>query len=142
MSKQQQHTAGACSKACSRSMEQVHALAFSAENPETTVMPFGGGARIVTDDNTVPDLTARYNWKGDIGSPYPANRDIHCSRHNTLSVLADGRVPLCCMDQLGTYQLGDANTSPLFYIYNSPRAVAYRSRTKRHSEPCNRCNVS
>jgi uncharacterized protein YndB with AHSA1/START domain len=36
------------------------ALSFSLENPETTLLPFGGGARIVTDDNTVPDLTLRY----------------------------------------------------------------------------------
>jgi hypothetical protein len=33
---------------------------FSAENPETTVTPFGGGARISSDDNDVPDLTAAY----------------------------------------------------------------------------------
>lgn len=36
---------------------------FSVENPETTVNPFGGGARIQTDDNSVPDFTARYLHK-------------------------------------------------------------------------------
>ncbi|MGD2127702.1 MAG: DcaP family trimeric outer membrane transporter [Lysobacterales bacterium] len=40
---------------------------FSAENPETTVTPYGGGGRIVADDNRVPDLVARYNMKGDWG---------------------------------------------------------------------------
>lgn len=35
-------------------------LSFSVENPETTVSPFGGGARIVADDNSLPDFTARY----------------------------------------------------------------------------------
>ncbi|MEP4888395.1 MAG: DcaP family trimeric outer membrane transporter [Aliiglaciecola sp.] len=39
----------------------------SLENPETTVSPFGGGTRIVTDDNPVPDLAARYTFKGDWG---------------------------------------------------------------------------
>lgn len=36
-------------------------FSVSAENPETTVTPFGGGgARIVADDNSIPDFTARY----------------------------------------------------------------------------------
>jgi hypothetical protein len=41
---------------------------FAAENPETTVTPYGGGGRIVTDDNTFPDLVGRYNMKGDWGT--------------------------------------------------------------------------
>lgn len=40
---------------------------IALENPETTVTPFGGGARIVTDDNSMPDLAARYTVKGDWG---------------------------------------------------------------------------
>lgn len=35
-------------------------FSVALENPETTVTPFGGGARIVADDNSLPDLTARY----------------------------------------------------------------------------------
>jgi hypothetical protein len=41
---------------------------FAAENPETTITPYGGGGRIVADDNTVPDLVGRYNMKGDWGT--------------------------------------------------------------------------
>ena len=37
------------------------------ENPETTVTPFGGGGRIVADDNAVPDLIAAYTTRGDWG---------------------------------------------------------------------------
>lgn len=40
---------------------------FALENPETTVTPFGGGDRIVTDDNSRPDIVARYNHKADWG---------------------------------------------------------------------------
>jgi hypothetical protein len=40
---------------------------FALENPETTLTPFGGGARIVTDDVQVPDVTARYTHRGDWG---------------------------------------------------------------------------
>ena len=35
------------------------------ENPETTVTPFGGGARITTDDNSVPDVVIKYAAKTD-----------------------------------------------------------------------------
>ncbi len=40
---------------------------FSAENPETTITPFGGGTRIASDDNNIPDLTAAYTWKMGTG---------------------------------------------------------------------------
>lgn len=38
---------------------------FSVENPETTVTPFGGGTRITTDDNELPDFVLRYNLERD-----------------------------------------------------------------------------
>lgn len=38
-------------------------FALALENPESTVTPFGGGARITTDDNSTPDFTASYNLK-------------------------------------------------------------------------------
>ncbi len=41
---------------------------FSAENPETTATPFGGGERIVTDTGWMPDFTARYNLAGERSS--------------------------------------------------------------------------
>ena len=40
----------------------------AAENPETTITPYGGGGRIVADDNQMPDLVLRYNLKRDWGS--------------------------------------------------------------------------
>lgn len=40
---------------------------IALENPETTVTPFGGGGRIVADDNAVPDLIAAYTMKQDWG---------------------------------------------------------------------------
>ena len=38
------------------------------ENPETTISNFQAGGRVVTDDNSVPDLVLRYNWNGDWGT--------------------------------------------------------------------------
>lgn len=40
---------------------------IAMENPETTITPYGGGTRIVADDNKVPDMVLRYNLKGDWG---------------------------------------------------------------------------
>ncbi|MCU7553675.1 porin [Alteromonas sp. ASW11-19] len=40
---------------------------IALENPETTVTPFGGGDRVVADDNSVPDLVAAYTTRGDWG---------------------------------------------------------------------------
>jgi hypothetical protein len=41
---------------------------FALENPETTLTPYGGGARITADDSRLPDLVARYNGGGERGS--------------------------------------------------------------------------
>lgn len=43
------------------------AWSFSLENPETTITPFRGGTRIVTDDNNLPDLVGRYTHKAAWG---------------------------------------------------------------------------
>jgi hypothetical protein len=53
---------------------------FAIENPETTVTPYGGGGRVVADDNRVPDLVARYNMTGDWGSFTVAGtlRELRC----------------------------------------------------------------
>ena len=41
---------------------------ISVESPETTVQPFGGGARVIAGDNSaIPDVIARYTHKGDWG---------------------------------------------------------------------------
>lgn len=43
------------------------AWTFSLENPETTITPFHGGARISSDDNNMPDLVGRYTHKAAWG---------------------------------------------------------------------------
>ena len=42
-------------------------FAIAAENPESTITPYGGGSRIVSDDNTAPDITFRYKFTQDWG---------------------------------------------------------------------------
>jgi hypothetical protein len=41
---------------------------FAAENPETTITPFGGGGRIVANDSRIPDFVGRYNLNRDWGN--------------------------------------------------------------------------
>jgi hypothetical protein len=45
----------------------IGGFSLSAENPETSITPFGGGAQITADDSRLPDITARYAFKGDWG---------------------------------------------------------------------------
>lgn len=40
---------------------------IALEDPQTTILPRGGGAAASSDRGAVPDLTARYNWKGKWG---------------------------------------------------------------------------
>jgi len=43
---------------------------FAVETPETTVTPFGGGARITSGSGMVPDFVARYNFKTQGGAKF------------------------------------------------------------------------
>jgi hypothetical protein len=43
-------------------------LSVSLENPETTIIPNGGGAPIQSDRGALPDFTLRYGWKGAWGT--------------------------------------------------------------------------
>ena len=43
------------------------AFQFALENPNATVADIGGGS-IESDSSYVPDIVARYNWKGDFGN--------------------------------------------------------------------------
>lgn len=96
-----------------------------------------------TFPSTPACLSYRYNWKGEIDSPfsYINTLDIKCPRHSSMTILCDGRVALCCMDERGDYALGKFPEQTLADIYNGPLATGYRERTKRHSTPCNLCNM-
>ncbi|MEO6690551.1 MAG: DcaP family trimeric outer membrane transporter [Dokdonella sp.] len=43
-------------------------FSVSLENPETTIIPHNGGAVVQSDRGAMPDVTARYGWKGGWGS--------------------------------------------------------------------------
>ena len=62
---------------------------IAAENPETTITPYGGGGRIVADDNKVPDLVLRYNLKGDWGAFTAAGIVRQLRYENQLAGISD-----------------------------------------------------
>lgn len=92
---------------------------------------------------TPTQISYRYNWKGDIKSHigYENTLDIICPRHQSMTILCDGRVSLCCLDEKGEYSLGDIKEQSLLEIYNSPKALSYRTKTKRENSPCDKCNM-
>ncbi len=77
--------------------------AFSLENPETTLTPFGGGPRIDADDGRVPDVVARRNWTGDWGSFSVAAlmRQLRISRAGVDDSTFGGAVGLAGRHRLG-----------------------------------------
>ncbi len=102
---------------------------------------FGGyedGADYVTH------VKARTNWLGamhDSQSPIP--HALPCSAWLDINVTCTGIVPLCCMDANLEHAIGDANTTNLLDIYNSPAFRGLReSETAREAlDPCGTCSL-
>lgn len=69
--------------------------------------------------------------------------DTPCARWFELSIMADGRVSLCCMDGTGKYQIGDVNKQTMLEVYNAPYWRERREKLlsrKQVPDPCNRCS--
>lgn len=92
-----------------------------------------------------PRFTARIikrdGWLGHVppGSSFVPRQP--CSRWFELSVMATGKVALCCMDGTGEFAIGDCTQHTLLDVYNAP---VWRERREqlvaRHAyEPCARC---
>lgn len=90
----------------------------------------------------IPMLAHRWNWKGDIAAvSADLHSDIYCPRATSLTVLYDGRVSLCCMDQSGDYALGDVNHQTMLEVYNGERHTHFFSTKKSQKSPCKTCNM-
>lgn len=62
---------------------------FSLENPETVVTGWRSAARTISDDNALPDITARWTSKGDWGHVGVAGL-VRQLRHETATSQAEG----------------------------------------------------
>lgn len=86
-------------------------------------------------------LIKRDSWLGFTEPNDPEVPDAPCSRWFELSVMATGKVSLCCMDGEGAYQIGDIKDG-VFATYNAPhwRERRLKMLSRKGISPCSTCN--
>jgi radical SAM protein with 4Fe4S-binding SPASM domain len=83
------------------------------------------------------------NWTGQVQTR--SERRVPgtgCFRWYELSIMASGKVALCCMDGEGKHVIGDVNTQSALDVYNSPAYRKMRQYTftrKAAAAPCDSC---
>ena len=83
------------------------------------------------------------NWTGQVD--FATDRRVPaagCFRWYELSIMASGKVALCCMDGEGKHVIGDVNTQSVLEVYNSPGYRKMRQFTfsrKAAAAPCDTC---
>lgn len=65
-----------------------------------------------------------------------------CKRWFDLSIMASGKVALCCIDGEGKYAVGDVTRDSVLDVYNSPgyRKLREATPTRVGDEPCGQCS--
>ncbi|TXH83579.1 MAG: radical SAM protein [Rhizobium sp.] len=86
-------------------------------------------------------LIKRDGW---IDFTEPGSKDVpdaSCGRWYELSIMATGKVSLCCMDGTGEHSIGDLNEQSLFEAYNSRhwRERRVKDLSRKCLSPCDRC---
>jgi Radical SAM superfamily/Iron-sulfur cluster-binding domain len=133
-------------------LDELHQRKRKREVPHEVVL-----SRVVQDDvesNTrfvdecvkrwplfEPFLIKRDGWLGYVEPSSKLPPRSGCGRWFELSILATGRVALCCMDGTGQYDLGSVQESKLLTIYNQPALLNRREFqvTRAGIDPCERC---
>jgi hypothetical protein len=89
-----------------------------------------------------PVLIKQDSWLGYVDPQYPGIPDTPCGRWFELSVMATGKVSLCCMDGTGEHAIGYVTNASLLDVYNAPHWRERRERllSRRALEPCARCS--
>lgn len=87
-------------------------------------------------------LIKRDSWLGYVEPNARPVPDTGCGRWYELSICADGKVSLCCMDGAAEFKIGDLNRQSLFEVYNQPfyRARRVKSMSRLDVSPCASCN--
>lgn len=88
-----------------------------------------------------PFIIKRDGWLGYCAPQYTQVPQMPCGRWFELSIMATGKVALCCMDGTGEFSIGDAVQTPLLEIYNQPHLIERRQFAVRRTgiDPCERC---
>lgn len=84
----------------------------------------------------------RTSWLGYVTPQDRPIPDRACARWFELSIMADGRVSLCCMDGQGEYPIGNVHEHSMLEIYNAPRQKAMRQMlwSRKAAGVCATCN--
>jgi MoaA/NifB/PqqE/SkfB family radical SAM enzyme len=89
-------------------------------------------------------IVGLFNYKGDIKSSLPIPT-YACEHITRLDILSSGKVALCCMDQEGTYSLGDVNNHSVLEVFRGEASRRYqemhRNGRRMDIEPCGTCNL-
>src|SRR5262249_9541701 len=90
-----------------------------------------------------PFLIGARNWTGqvDVGADVRVP-PTGCGRWYEVSIMASGKVALCCMDGEGKHVIGDVNTQTVLEVYNSPgyrKMRQFTSSRKAAAAPCDTC---
>jgi hypothetical protein len=87
-------------------------------------------------------------WIDFTDAQSPAIPDTGCSRWFELSVMANGKIAHCCMDdgEDPRYTIGDVSKQSLYEVYNSPRwrdrreQLVSRKTLDPQTSPCSLCS--
>ncbi len=90
-----------------------------------------------------PFMIGEGNWSGQV-QPRSQRRvpGTGCFRWYELSIMASGKVALCCMDGEGKHVIGDVNTQSVLEVYNSPgyrKMRQFMFSRKAAAAPCDSC---
>lgn len=87
-----------------------------------------------------------FNWAGELeGESRTPNKVNFCERlYHYITILADGRVAMCCFDSEGTHSVGDIQSQSIHEVWHSP---AFREKRRLLFEKdfdqldiCGRCD--
>lgn len=134
-------------------LDMVHARKAAGKfAPKVIVSRVGDGS---ADDAAFLDLVrtryplfkramvAQSEWLGQVEGLLGSSRlhPVGCARWYELSITATGKVAFCCMDGKAEYAIGEAASTHVLDIYNSPGYRMYRERfaTRRDGAPCRAC---
>lgn len=90
---------------------------------------------------TTVSIRKDWNQQVDERTTLPTAPNLPCKRWFDLSIMADGKVTMCCMDGKGEWPIGDARASHLLDIYNadSQRAIRTDAVSRLELDTCRNC---
>lgn len=88
-------------------------------------------------------LIGRSDWTGQVDvEVFKTVPKTACGRWYEVSIMASGKVALCCMDGEGRYVVGDVNHQSVLEVYNTPNFKKMRQFTFSRlaaAGPCDTC---